>query len=95
MIDMVKASKGAFNRRTRMLKGKSVVSVARLVRTFNVGDNIIIAPRAKTVGLPHLRYSGKHGTIKGIKGKCYVVEVVDFKKKKEVIVGPVHLELVP
>ncbi len=90
---MVKASKGSFNRRTRKLKGKSVVSVAQLVRTFNVGDKVVISPKAKFIGLPHLRYASKHGVIKERRGKSYVVEVSDFNKKKSIICGPVHLKL--
>ena len=90
---MVKASKGAFNRKTRKLKGKSVVSVAQLIRTFNVGDKVIIDPKAKFIGLPHLRYRGKHGVIIESRGKCYVVEVRDFNSKKSIIAGPVHLRL--
>jgi large subunit ribosomal protein L21e len=89
---MVKPSKGFFNRRTRKLKGKSVNSVAKLIRTFNVGEKVIIAPRAKFKGLPHLRYSGRHGIIKEKRGKSYLVEVGDFDKKKTVIVGSVHLK---
>jgi ribosomal protein L21E len=91
---MVKASKGAFNRRTRKLKGKSVASVAKLVRTFNVGDRVIIAPRARTEGLPHLRYASRHGVIRERRGKSYLVEVGDLGSRKSVIVGSVHLRLV-
>ncbi len=90
---MVKASKGSFNRRTRKLKGKSVVSVAQLVRTFKVGDRVIIDPKAKWIGLPHLRYASRHGVIREKRGKSYVVEVADFNKKKSIICGPVHLRL--
>ncbi len=90
---MVRASKGAFNRRTRKLKGKSVVSVAQLVRTFNVGDKVIIDPKAKFIGMPHLRYASRHGVIKEKRGKSYMVEVGDFNKKKSIICGSVHLKL--
>jgi len=90
---MVKPSKGFFNRRTRKLKGKSVNSVAKLVRTFNVGDKVVIAPRAKFKGLPHLRYSSRHGIIREKRGKSYLVEVKDMDSKKTVIVGSVHLKL--
>jgi large subunit ribosomal protein L21e len=90
---MVKPSKGSFSKRTRKLKGKSVVSVAAMVRTFNVGDKVVIDPKAKFIGLPHLRYSGRHGVIREKRGKSYIVEVGDFNSKKSVIVGPVHLKL--
>jgi len=90
---MVRSSRGAMSKRTRKLKGKSVTTVAQLVRTFSVGDKVIIAPKAKFEGLPHLRYSSRHGIIRERRGKSYVVEVGDFNKKKSVIVGPVHLRL--
>ena len=90
---MVKASRGLLSKRTRKLKGKSITTVAQLVRTFKVGDKVIIAPKAKSGGLPHLRYSSRHGVIREKRGKSYVVEVGDFNKKKSVIVGPVHLKL--
>lgn len=91
---MVKPSKGAFNRKTRKLKGKSVVSVSKRVQTFKLGDNVIISPVAIYKGMPHLRYTGKHGTIIEKRGKGYVVKVGDFNATKEIVVGAVHLKLI-
>lgn len=90
---MVKRSKGAMCGSTRKLKGKSIISVSRTVRTYNIGDKVVITPKARGSGLPHLRYSGKHGVILEKRGKGYVVEVRDYSQKKKVIAGPVHLEL--
>ena len=90
---MVKASRGALSKRSRKLKGKSRVSIARQVKTFNVGDKIVITPKAKRAGLPHLRFSGRNGVIVEKRGKSYVVEVKDLASKKQVVVGPIHLSL--
>lgn len=90
---MVKASKGPYNRRTRQLKGKIIVSVAKLVSTFNLGDMVRITPKAKWIGMPHLRYTNKHGKIVEKRGKSYVVEVNDYKMKKRIIANPIHLTL--
>ena len=90
---MVKSSKGAFSKRTRKLAGKTGITVAQLVKTFNVGDKVIVSPKAKFEGLPHLRYSSRHGVVRERRGKSYVVEVGDFKMRKQIIVGPVHLRL--
>jgi ribosomal protein L21E len=90
---MVKRSKGAFNGRTRKLKGKGQVTVAQIVRTFNVGDNVVVSPRARWEGLPHLRYSGRQGRIIEKRGTCYIVEVKDYSTKKRIVVGPVHLKM--
>lgn len=90
---MVRPSKGFLSGRTRQLKGKSKVSVAQTVRTFNVGDKVIINPKATSRGLPHLRYASRYGTVVEKRGKSYVIEIRDYKKRKEIIVGPVHLRL--
>ncbi len=92
---MVKRSKGAFCGRTRKLKSKTGVTVAQIVRTFNVGDKVVISPKARWEGLPHLRYSGRHGHIVEKRGRSYLVEVGDFSMRKRIIVGPVHLKLAP
>ncbi|MGV8085404.1 MAG: 50S ribosomal protein L21e [Candidatus Bilamarchaeum sp.] len=89
---MVKASRGAMNRRTRMLKGKSTVTVAEYVKTFKVGDKVVIIPKAKPAGMPHLRYANRHGVIIEQRGKSYVVEVPDMGSTKQVIVGSIHLK---
>jgi len=89
----VKPSKGAFCGNTRRLKGKSIATVSSLVRTFNIGDKVIINPRANWVGMPHLRFTGKHAIVVEKRGKSYVVELGDYNQKKRVIAGPVHLKL--
>lgn len=90
---MVKPSKGAFNRRTRKLTGKGIVSVAKRVQTFKLGDTVVISPVAIYKGLPHLRYTGKRGTVIEKRGKGYVVKVGDFKATKDIVIGAVHLRL--
>lgn len=90
---MVKASRGAMSRLTRRLKGKGTVTVAEYVRTFKVGDKVVIRPKAKWIGLPHLRYSNRHGIVVEKRGKSYVVEVKDYSTTKKIIVSPIHLAL--
>ncbi len=90
---MVRASKGPMNRQTRRLKGKSTVTVAEYVKTFKVGDKVVIKPKAKWIGMPHLRYSNRHGFVVEKRGKSYVVEVKDYSKTKKVVVSPIHLVL--
>ena len=92
---MVKSSRGLFSRRTRKLAGKTNITVAQLVKTFNVGDKVIISPKAKFEGLPHLRYASRHGVVRERRGKSYVVEVGDLGTRKSIIVGPVHMKLAP
>lgn len=93
VIEMVKPSKGALSGRTRKLRGKSRVSVAQTVRTFSVGDKVVITPKATPKGQPHLRYANRYGIVVERRGKGYIVEVDDYKKRKKIVVGPVHLKL--
>ncbi len=90
---MVKPSKGALSKKTRRLKGKGRVSVAQQVRTFKVGDKIVITPMAKRGGIPHLRFTSRHGVIVEKRGKSYLVEVKDMTTTKKIVVGPIHLTL--
>ena len=90
---MVKRSKGAFNGRTRKLKGKSIVTVAQIIRTFNVGDKVVITPKARWDGMPHLRYTGRQGVILEKRGKAYIVEGGDLSVRKKIVVGSVHLKM--
>jgi large subunit ribosomal protein L21e len=76
-----------------MLRGKGRVTVAKAVATFNVGDKVVITPKAIRSGLPHMRYSNRHGKIVEKRGKAYVVEVGDMNATKRIIVGTVHLQL--
>lgn len=76
-----------------MLRGKGRVTVAQAVTTFNVGDRVVITPKAQRSGLPHMRYANRHGTIVEKRGAGYVVEVGDMKATKKIVVGTVHLKL--
>ena len=93
VITMVQRSRGTSSGRTRQLRGKGNVTVAKAVRTFNVGDKVIVTPKAIRSGMPHLRYANRHGTVIEVRGRGYLVEVADMKSKKTVIAGAVHLEL--
>ncbi|HID73110.1 TPA: 50S ribosomal protein L21e [Candidatus Micrarchaeota archaeon] len=90
---MVQRSKGTLSARTRKLKGKARVSVAEQVKTFNVGDKVVLKPRSTSKGMPALRYSGRHGLVVKRRGGAYVVQIRDGGKKKELIAGPIHLQL--
>lgn len=79
--------------RTRQLRGKGRVSVAQAVRTFNVGDKVVVTPKAIRSGLPHLRYANRHGIVVEKRGKAYIVEVRDQDSTKRLIAGAVHLKL--
>ena len=89
---MVKNSRGTLSGKTKKLKGKGKHTPAQLVKEFLVGDKVTLTPKQYDSGLPHLRYANKYGKIVEKRGKAYVVEIMDGKKKKSIIAHPVHLK---
>lgn len=90
---MVKRSKGTLSGMTRKLRGKAEFTVAEEVRTFDVGDKVVLTPKSRTQGMPHPRYAGRHGIVTEKRGKAYVVRITDGNKMKELIAGSIHLKL--
>lgn len=93
---MVKASRG-LRRRTRKVLRKGVRErglspITREFQDFQVGDrvNIVLDPSVHH-GMPHARFHGKTGVIKGSQGRSYKVELNDGKKTKTVVSRPEHL----
>ncbi|MGQ9587703.1 MAG: 50S ribosomal protein L21e [Thermoplasmata archaeon] len=93
---MVKASKG-YRRRTRSVmrrraRDRGLSPITRMLQTFEVGDraNVNIDPSMHK-GQPHVRFQGKTGTVIGVRGHAYLLDVKDGGKKKQIIVRPEHL----
>ena len=94
--DMVKASKG-YRRRTRSVMRKNVRQrglspITRIFQKFDVGQkaSVNIDPGMHK-GTPHIRFQGRTGTVVGMQGKAYLVDVMMGGKKKQIIVRPEHL----
>lgn len=85
-------SKGYLSTRTKKLEGKGRIRVNEFVKTFAMGDSVVITPKANYRGLPHLRYKNKHGVVVEKRGNAYLVEIMDGNKKKQVISNAVHLK---
>ena len=91
---MAKQSRGTLSGKTRFLRGRSRSTVAESVRTFKIGDKVLISPKASISGMPHLRYANRHGIVVEKRGRSYVVEVKDGKKTKKLVTGPIHMRKV-
>ena len=97
MITVVKRSKGFFSKSRKFLKKKvrerGLPGLTRFLREFHNGDKVLIdvEPSIRR-GMPHRRYQGKVGVIKGKRGRAYLVNVRVGSKDKLLIVNPVHLK---
>ena len=78
---------------SKHFRDKGKVSVTSFLAKFKQGDKVIIKPEpAYQKGICHLRFYGHRGIVKARKGNCYIVQIKDQNKPKEVIVHPVHLK---
>jgi large subunit ribosomal protein L21e len=96
---MVKRSKGLRSKSRHILRKKprdrGIISITRALQQFEEGDlvNIVINPTIHK-GMPHIRFHGKTGKIKGKQGESYIVGISDGKKIKSLIIKPEHLRRV-
>jgi len=92
----MKRSLGKMSKRSRLLRQRVSVSklgITKLVKTFNIGDEVCIDLKSGHFsGMPHPRYRGKRGVIVGKRGNAYIVKVRDYSAVKELVIPPVHLE---
>jgi large subunit ribosomal protein L21e len=94
---LVRRSKG-YRSRTRTLfrkqpRERGKVGLSRLLRTYNPGDKVKIRIDSSVhKGMPHRRYHGRVGIIKGRRGRSYVIEVAEGKQTRILIARPEHIE---
>lgn len=89
--------KGSTVRKTRKLMRKNFrergkIPLAKYFAKYSAGDRVCITPNPSVQkAMPYLRFYGRQGTVAGVRGECYLVEIFDGGKKKTLIVHPVHL----
>ena len=89
---MVKRSLGKLSKRSRLLRKRSRTSltVSRRLKSFKVGDPVHLT-HIHTKSMPHPRYRGRTGTVVGLQGSAYVVEITDMNAVKRLVVDGLHL----
>jgi large subunit ribosomal protein L21e len=78
---------------TKELRQKGKISLTKFFQNFEEGDKVtLLVESAYQRGMYHRKFYGKAGLVKGKQGECFLVEIVDGKTKKQVIVHPVHIK---
>lgn len=86
-----------FRKRTRRKfkkpqSSKGKISIKKYLQKLEIGDKVALnVEPAYQKGMYRPKFMGKIGTITSKKGSCYEVEINDFRKKKRLIVHPIHL----
>ncbi|MEK6907028.1 MAG: 50S ribosomal protein L21e [Nanoarchaeota archaeon] len=89
---------GGFRRKTRSKLSKSPrtkgkISLTRYFQEFNVNDKVTLnAEPSYQKGMYLPRFHSKPGTITGRQGRCYLVEIKDGGKTKNLVVHGIHLK---
>ncbi len=77
-------------RRNKSDRGK--VSIRKYIQSFKIGDKVCLNLNPSVhKGMYFPRFHGDKGTIKSKRGACYVVQIKDGNKTKNLIIHPVHL----
>jgi large subunit ribosomal protein L21e len=96
---VVKRSRGIRSKSRHILRKKprerGLPSITRALQTFGEGDTVnIVIDSSFHKGMPHPRFHGYTGKIKGKQGEAYLVGVNIGKKHKTLIIRPEHLRMV-
>ena len=69
------------------------IKISKILAKYNEGEKVIIKINPSFhEGMPHPKYHGYIGIVKGKRGDCYEVLINDKGKEKLLIVHPAHLE---
>jgi large subunit ribosomal protein L21e len=93
---MVQRSKGLRSKSRHILRKKprhrGFSPITNALSQYDEGEsvNIVIDPSVHK-GMPHLRFQGYTGKIKGKQGRSYIIGITVGKKPKTLVVRPEHL----
>ena len=91
---------GGFRMKTRRSMSKSPrnrgkISMTAMMQQFKEGDRVAIDQEpAFHAATPHPKFKGRVGTVIGMQGKAYKVEVWDGGVRKLFLSAPVHIRIV-
>jgi large subunit ribosomal protein L21e len=80
---------------TKELRQKGKISLTKFFQEFKVGQKVVLLVESGYQrGMYHRKFYSKDGIVSGKQGKCYLVDIVDGRVAKTVIVHPVHVKKV-
>jgi large subunit ribosomal protein L21e len=91
------ARKGGVRRNKRALyskniKSKGKISLRNYLKEYSVGERVNLTLEPSILeGQYHTRFVGKSGIVNARQGDCYLVQIKDFDKEKQVLVHPIHM----
>jgi large subunit ribosomal protein L21e len=92
---MVSKAHGPQRRTREKFRGPKKITVNKLLGNFPTGQSVAVVITSNSLrGRPFKRFHGLTGKVVGTKGRCFIVELKDQNKLKQIIAGPEHLKKV-
>ncbi|MFH0837473.1 MAG: 50S ribosomal protein L21e [Candidatus Aenigmatarchaeota archaeon] len=93
---MVRNSKGPRNSARHKMRTKRRATPSDFLKEFHIGDKVVVKlqPNIKNKGYPYIKFHGVIGKVVKRIGNAYAVSFFDKNAEKQVILNPVHLELI-
>ncbi|MGQ9478828.1 MAG: 50S ribosomal protein L21e [Thermoproteota archaeon] len=77
----------------KRVRDRGIRPPSYLLHEYSPGDRVVLKyDPSFHKGMPHRRFYGRVGTVKGKRGRAYIVEVLDGEKVKSLIVRPEHIK---
>lgn len=95
VMTMTKKSRGfRSGTRKKLSKKRSArPTVTKFLQKFNIGDNaMIVQEPVSQRGMPFPRFKSRIARVVATRGKSYILELKDGKKRKLIISRPEHLK---
>ncbi len=93
MAKMSKGSRaGTRYKLQRKPRERGMTKITRSLQTFEEGERVVVKiDPSSHKGMPNKRFHGLTGTVVGMQGGAYVLEVKDGNMPKRVVARPEHL----
>ena len=74
------------------IREKGKIKLSRMFQKFKEGEKVAIIRELSIHSNIPRKYQGRTGKIDGMRGRSYIISVMDLNKEKRLIVNPIHLK---
>ena len=76
----------------KSIREKGKIKLSIYFQKFRENDSVAVTKEPSLKSSFPKRLQGRTGTIRGKRGKSYIVKIKDQKKEKEFLIAPIHLK---
>ena len=87
----MKRSRGTQSKHGRRMRGRDLVSVAKQLVSFAVGERVRIRISPRFAGKPPLKFNNRAAVVLGKQGSSFSIQFNDGGKSKNLVVRGIHL----